>query len=380
MSKGIDNSTIIRPVRAIVDLGRIRHNISYLQSLLSPGTKVIAVVKANAYGHGDLEISRIALDAGVERLGVALVEEGIRIRRAGIQAPIHVLFEPPPGAAPEVVKQGFICTVYTAEMAKALSESASGNNPATVHIKVDTGMHRVGVQLEELGSFCEFIKGLTGVEVEGICTHFACAEEPGNSFTDKQLRLFREAAELAEARLGKTLLKHAANSAAAMSYPPSHLDMVRLGVAIYGLPPSDYFRGDENLLPALRLETKVMFNQRLVAGEGVSYGLNFRARHDTNLATIPLGYADGYTRLISGSADVLIEGKRYPVVGNICMDMCMVNTGDRNYSPGQVVTVMGEDGEESVTADEIADKLGTINYEVVCMISARVPRVFVSPK
>ncbi len=165
-----------------------------------------------------------------------------------------------------------------------------------------------------------------------------------------------------------------------MSYPPSHLDMVRLGVAIYGLPPSDYFRGDENLLPALRLETKVMFNQRLVAGEGVSYGLNFRARHDTNLATIPLGYADGYTRLISGSADVLIEGKRYPVVGNICMDMCMVNTGDRNYSPGQVVTVMGEDGEESVTADEIADKLGTINYEVVCMISARVPRVFVSPK
>ncbi len=368
----------IRPVVATVNLDNIRHNVELLKGLLPPECLFMAVVKANGYGHGEMEVSRAALDGGADRLGVALVEEGIRLRRAGFDCPIHLLFEPPPGAAAAVLENDLIATVYTDRMARALSEEAATRGvESRVHIKVDTGMHRVGIYTDEVAEFAGLLGGLPGIEVEGIYTHFAVADRIGHPFTEGQMDRFEEVAAVAEEVLGKPLVKHAANSAAVLSSPRSSYDMVRVGIAMLGMLPSGEFAGDARLRPALSLTGEVALVKRVQAGEGISYGLRYVPERDTCIAVLPLGYADGFSRLLSGNSEVLIGGKRRPVVGAVCMDLIMVDLGEEPVEPGTPFTVIGAEGSEEITADEIAGRLGTINYEVTCMISPRVPRVYV---
>ncbi len=369
----------IRPVVATVNLDNIRHNVEFLKGLLPPGCLFMAVVKANGYGHGETEVSRAALDGGANRLGVALVEEGIRLRRAGFDCPIHLLFEPPPSAAAAVLESGLVSTVYTDKMARALSgEAATRGVESRVHIKVDTGMHRVGIYPDEVAEFAGLLGRLPGIEVEGIYTHFAVAERVGHPFTEGQMDRFEEAAAVAEEVLGKPLVKHAANSAAVLSSSRSSYDMVRVGIAMLGMLPSGEFAGDARLRPALSLTGEVALVKRVPAGEGISYGLRYAPERDTCIAVLPLGYADGFSRLLSDNAEVLIGGKRRPVVGAVCMDLIMVDLGGEPVEPGTPFTVIGAEGGEEITADEIAGRLGTINYEVTCMIGPRVPRVDVN--
>ena len=368
---------IIRPVRAEVDLARIRHNTRYLKTLIPRECRFMAVVKANAYGHGALEVSRAALQAGADCLGVALLQEAVELRRGGIGCPIHLLFEIPPSAAEAALLNEVTCTVYTRELALALSRAAVElGRTARVNIKVDTGMRRVGVEPGQAGRFAELISGLEGLTLEGVCTHFATATEPENDFTDRQMDLFEAAAEEVESVYGRRLIRHAANSAAVLAFPRSHYDMVRVGIAMYGLAPSDAL-ADPELRPALSLVGEVSFVKKVGRGEGISYGLEYAPGSDTLIGTLPLGYADGFTRLLSGRADVIINGRRRPVVGVICMDMCMVELGDGDVAAGAPAVIIGRQGGEEITVDEIALALGTINYEILCMISSRVPRIYI---
>jgi len=374
MDRGAD---ITRPLEARVDLGNIKHNVAYLKGLLPAECLFMAVVKANAYGHGDVEVSKAALSAGADSLGVALVEEAERLRGAGLSCPVYLLFEPPPEAAGSVLDNNIICAVYTHELAKALSGEAEKRGvTARVQLKVDTGMRRVGVHPGDVAGFARLLAGLPGLSVEGIYTHFAVATEPDDTFTEKQMDLFESAASEAEQLLGRPLLKHAANSAGVLAFPRSHYDMVRVGIAMYGLPPSERFGDVTGLIPALSLVGEISLVKKVGAGEGISYGLTYAPSAEAYIATIPIGYADGFSRILSGRAEVLIDGTRRPVVGTICMDLSMVELGVKPVSTGNRFVVIGKDGDEEITAEEIAGKLGTINYEVVCMISARVPRIY----
>lgn len=377
--KNNERDEIVRPVAATVDLSAVRDNVAYLKGLTHPGCGFMAVVKANAYGHGDLEISRTALSSGADCLGVALLEEAERLRQAGFDCPLYLLFEPPPSAAARAVSAGLTCSLYTEGLARALSAAAVAvGQTVKVHVKVDTGMRRVGIHPAAVGEFAALLVGLPGLEVEGIYTHFALAGEPDDPFTDRQMDIFEDAAERARETLEGPLMRHAANSAGVMAFPRSHYDMVRVGIAMLGLPPSDNFAYDRNLRPALSLAGEVAFVKRVAPGEGISYGITYAPVKATYIATLPLGYADGMSRILDGRADVLIAGRRRPVVGVICMDTCMVDLGDEPVTPGTPFTIIGRDGTEEITADEVAEKLGTINYEVGCMLSSRVPRVYIN--
>lgn len=373
-----DSEQIIRPLVAEVDLGCIRQNVSFLNGLTPPRCMFMAVVKANAYGHGAPQVSRAALDAGADCLGVALVEEGVRLRAEGFDCPIYLLFETTATGAARAVAEELICSVYTEEYAKALSAAAlEQGKTVLVHVKVDSGMHRVGIAASDAAGFCSAIESLEGLEVTGIYTHFAVADDPDNAFTRSQIDRFVEACRAAESSLGRRLLKHAANSAGVMAFPESHFDMVRVGIAMLGLHPSEKVPTVERLQPALSLRGRISLIKRVPAGEGISYGLRYSPARDATIATLPVGYADGFSRLLSGKADALISGRRWPVVGTICMDACMVDLGESDVEPAEPFVLIGADGTERITAEEVADKMGTINYEVVCMISSRVPRVFV---
>jgi alanine racemase len=369
---------MIRPLSATVNLADIRHNVRFLKGLTPRGCLFMAVVKANAYGHGDVQVAAAALEAGADCLGVALVEEAARLRHVGFDCPVYLLFEPPPAGAARAVELGVTCSVYTSGFARALSLAARNEGrSARVHVKVDSGMHRVGVNPDEAAGFAAMVDELPGVEVTGIYTHFAVASDPDDPFTMSQLEAFDKAVREVEAGLGRTLVKHAANSDAVLAFPESHYDMVRVGIAMLGLLPSDAFAGATELRPALTLAGEVAFVKRVRAGEGISYGLTFAPEVDSYIATLPIGYADGFSRLLSGKADALIQGERKPVVGIVCMDVCMVDLGAEPVEPGTPFVLIGASGSDRISAEEVAEKMGTINYEVTCMISSRVPRVFI---
>jgi alanine racemase len=371
----------LRPLRATIDLDCVRRNVSFLKGLTSKDCMIMAVVKANAYGHGDVQVASAALSAGADCLGVALVEEGARLRDAGFDDPVYLLFEPPPAAAEAAVELDLICSVYSEPYAKALAEAARlRGKTALVHIKVDSGMHRVGVPPDAAEGFATALTQMEGLKITGIYTHFAVASEPSNPFTSMQMRRFEETSARIESMLGRRLIKHAANSAGVMAFPDSNYDMVRVGIAMLGLKPSDDLPMAERLEPALSLGGEVAFAKRVAAGEGVSYGLTYAPARPTTILTLPVGYADGFSRLLSGKADVLIGGKRRRVIGTVCMDVCMVDAGDDDVGPGEPFVLIGTDGIDRISAEEVAGKMGTINYEVVCMISSRVPRVFLDEK
>lgn len=369
---------LIRPVSVEVDLGAIRHNLREVRRLIGAKPKIMAVVKAEAYGHGAVRVSRAALAAGAEWLGVSLPEEGIALRKAGIQAPILVLGPLLAEQAESVLAYGLTPTICLRESAVALSRAAAAaGREVEVHLKVDTGMGRVGIEPAEAPSFAAWLLTLPGIRLGGVFSHLARADESDKTHAHSQIEAFqRVCAALTAAGIDPGLC-HLANSAAIIDLPRAHLGMVRAGIMIYGLKPFPAAGDRADLRPAFTLRARVVFTKRVPAGTGISYGHIYHTARAANIATIPLGYADGWTRLLSGRAEALINGRRYPLVGRICMDQSMVDLGDDQVEIGAEAVLIGRQGREEITADEIAAKLNTINYEVTCMISDRVPRVYV---
>jgi len=368
---------MIRPTRVEVSREAVRANVALFRSLLDPGTELMAVVKSDGYGHGDLEVTRAALAAGASRLGVALVEEAEKLREAGVDAPIHLLFEPPPASAPRVVELGLIPTVYTDEFVRELDRAAGRSGVSVpVHVKLDTGMHRVGIDTGQAVRRLSGWRGLRHLEMEGIYTHLANASKPGDPYSRLQLERFLACLEDLERAGFAFAVRHAAASGAALDLPESRLDLVRLGISMYGLYPGPGFRGAVGLTPALELKTALCHVFRAARGEGISYGLTWRMPEDGWVGVIPMGYGDGLMRRLSNRMEVLVGGRRCRQVGTICMDLCMVLLDGDGYSPGDEVVIIGEQGGQRIDADDLAEWAETINYEVVCMLGKRVPRVY----
>lgn len=375
----------VYPVWAEIDLGAVAKNVREVRRLTKPTAKILAVVKANGYGHGAAEIGRVALANGADWLGVARLSEGIALRcEAGLAAPILVLGYTPTELADEIVRHRLSQAVYTREMALALSEAAGrcGNGTrAKVHIKIDTGMGRIGLLsgsdvVEEI--LC--LARLPHLDIEGVFTHFANADSDDKDYTKRQLARFLEIAEALRKEGLDVPLKHIANSPALMEMQETHLDMVRAGIIVYGLYPSDSFkRGNVKLYPVMSLKAKVAHIKRVPAGFKISYGCTYTTSEPATIVTLPLGYADGYSRLLSDKGEVLLNGRRFPVIGRVCMDYLMVKADDAlDIAIGDQAVLIGRQSEEAITADEIAAKLNTINYEIVCMINSRVPRIYIA--
>lgn len=369
-----------RPAFATIDLAAVRANAHTLSALADPA-QLMGVVKADGYGHGAVPVARALVEAGVAWLGVALVEEGAELRDAGIETPVVLLSEPPPDAAPAVVGAALVPVVYTMAWIEALAKAVAtaGSDPVPVHLKVDTGMHRVGCDPQEAVALAEAIESRDELVLEGLMTHFAVADEPANAFTERQIERF----EAARGRLGAAGFRppviHAANSAALLVAPAARYDLVRCGIALYGVPPSAPLAGAVELRPAMSLRARVSAVRDLEAGEGVSYGHHYRLSSPVRIATVPLGYADGVPRRLGlVGAEVLVAGRRRPIAGAVTMDQLMVDCGNDPVEPGDEVVLIGGQGEEEVTVTEWAERLGTIGYEIVCGVGRRVPREYVS--
>ncbi|WP_274364188.1 alanine racemase [Paenibacillus thermotolerans] len=374
-----------RMTRAEVDLDALRHNLGEFRRALGPDIRLMAVVKANAYGHGAVKVAEEALDFGVTYLAVAFLDEALELRRHGIGAPLLVLGYTPPEAADVAREHDVTLTVFDRSMLRAAAESYAASaeaGPLRVHVKIDTGMGRIGIPDER--EACEFIEealDTKGVLVEGLFTHYAAADEADKSYTRSQHDKFERVVAHFRGKGVTFPYLHAGNSATGIDTPEWTYNMLRLGIGMYGLYPSQEVNRERvSLRPVMSLKTGVVMVKELPPGSGISYGVNYVTRGRERIATLPIGYADGYTRLLNGKADVLVHGNRAPVVGNICMDQCMVRLDGAaadEVSVGDEVVLFGRQGAESITADELAEKLGTINYEITCMLSHRVPRVYV---
>jgi alanine racemase len=371
----------MRAAWAEVDLGAIAHNVRQLLAVAAPAA-VCAVVKADGYGHGVVPVATATLQAGAQWLAVALPEEGAALRDAGIDAPVLVLSEPPPSEMELVARTGLRPTLYTRAGIHAAAVAAKTTaHGLPVHLKVDTGMHRVGADPGEAVELAELIGSHPELELEAVWTHCAVADEPDNPFTAEQLRRFDGVVDaLGRAGLRPPLL-HAANSAAAIAHPAARYDFVRAGIALYGIAPSPALAGVADLRPAMSLKARVAMVKDVAAGEGISYGHQHVFDRPAVVATVPIGYADGVRRRLSAAGgQVLIRGRRHPIVGVVTMDQLMVDCGDEPVEVGDEVVLIGEQGGETVTAEEWAARLDTVGYEIVCGIGPRVPRRYRSPQ
>jgi len=357
----------MRPTYAEIDLGAIRDNVAVLNSLVAPA-EVCAVVKADAYGHGDAPVAQAAIDSGATRLAVALVEEGVRLREAGIDAPILVLSEPDTASLPEIAKWDLTPTVYSVSCIEALASVASGIG---VHIKVDTGMHRVGASPRLLHDLVTATRA-AGLEVAAIWTHFSVADEDAD-FTRAQIETFDEAVSGYDPPL-----THLANTAGAILFPESRRSFTRIGLGIYGLHPCAATSELARLRPAMRIVTHISHVQRLEKGARPSYGRTRPLAEDSTVVTAPIGYADGMPRRLSATGAALIGGRPYPLAGTVTMDQIVIDVGDAEVHPGDEVVVLGDQGDSQFTADDWAKLLDTISYEVVCGIGPRVPRRYLA--
>jgi alanine racemase len=380
-----------RPAWAEVDLGAVRHNAALLARLAAPA-RLCAVVKAGGYGHGAVPVARAALDGGATWLAVALVAEGADLRDHGVEAPVLLLSEPTPDAMDEVVALGLTPTLYTEQGVEAAAKAvaAAGAAPLGVHVKVDTGMHRVGATGPGALSVVQAVVERPELAFGGLWTHFAVADDPGHPFTAEQCARFGIVVDRLAGRGLRPPLLHAANSAGALAHPASRLDLVRCGIALYGVAPSPALAGLEladlgvaaadpvaGLRPALSLRARVSFVKRVGAGQAVSYGLRRPLERDATIATVPVGYADGVPwRLGVSGGEVLVGGRRRPLAGSVTMDQILVDCGDDNVLPGDEVVLLGRQGTEQISAWDWADRSGTIAYEILCGIGPRVRKVY----
>jgi alanine racemase len=362
---------------AEVDLDAVMANVALLRDRVAPAA-VWAVVKAGGYGHGAVPVARAALAAGAEGLCVALLQEGAELRRAGISAPVLVLSEQPPELAPDLVALGLVPTVYTRAGVALVADAvrAAWLPPYPVHLKVDTGMHRVGAAPDDAGALARTIADSPDLVLDGCFTHLAVADEPDDPYTAWQLERFDAVlADLASAGISPRLV-HAANSAGGLAHAAARRSLVRCGIGIYGIAPGPGVAGPAaGLRPALSLHARVSQVKRLPAGARLSYGLRYRLAADATVATVPIGYADGVSRRLSSTGgEVLVGGRRRPIAGVVTMDQLMLDCGDDEVAVGDEVVLLGRQGDEEISAAEWADRLGTIGYEIVCGIGARVPR------
>lgn len=364
---------------AEIDLTAIQHNLKSVRKLIGPGPLLMAVVKANGYGHGLQEVARAALEAGVGFLGVASLDEALELRSAGINAPILVLGYIPLQYAQTAIENDISVTVFDMDTASAYSKAARGKK-AKLHIKIDTGMGRIGfIPGEESIRIIESINRLPGVELEGIFTHFAVADRKDKSYTHKQMGLFKQMISELDSCGVRPRLRHVANSAAIMDMPETKFDMVRSGIITYGLyPSSEVERKKLDLVPAMRLKSRVTMVKLLKKGEAVSYGCTFVSPADMKVATVAAGYADGYSRSLSNRAWASLKGHRVPLIGTVCMDQCMFDVSAAgDVQTGDEIILFGRP-EDGITVDDLANIAQTINYELICLITARVPRVYIS--
>jgi alanine racemase len=361
----------MRPTWAEVDLGAVAHNVGLLVERAAPAV-VCAVVKADGYGHGAVPVARAALDGGATWLAVALVEEAAVLRADGIDAPILLLSEARPDEFADVAALDLRATVYTPI---GVAAAAAAGATLRLHLKVDTGMHRVGAAPEDAVALARSVVDEPTLELEAVWTHCAVADEPEHPFTAEQLARFDDV--LAALRVSgiEVPLTHAANSAGAIAHAAARRSLVRTGIAVYGIDPSRELAGALPLRPALRLRSEVALVKRVAAGEGISYGLHHTFDRPATVATVPIGYADGVRRRLGLlGQEVLIGGRRRPMVGVVTMDQLMVDCGDDHVEPGDEVVLIGRQGLEEVTVAEWAIHLDTIGYEITCGLGPRVPR------
>ena len=368
--------TMERATRAIIDLNAIAYNVATVRNIIGPERDLMAVVKADAYGHGTLKVSRTVLNSGATCLGVALPEEGEKLRSHGIDAPILVLGVIHPKEAFKVVKAHLEQTLCTLELAEALDHAASASSQKiSVHIKVDTGMGRIGIAPQDAPAFVDKIRRFKNLHLKGIFSHLPCADEADKTFTERQIRRFDDLLREIEASGDKIPQKHLANSAGVLDFPKSHYDLVRPGIMLYGLRPSPHVGRGVTLKPAMTLKTKISYLKQIPPGTPISYGHTFCCDRQMLVATLPIGYADGYSRGLSNRGYAMIRNMRAPLVGRVCMDMCMFDvTSIKGIREGDDAVLFGE----KPTVDELAAQLDTINYEIVCSVGKRVPRIFVT--
>ena len=374
-----------------IDLKAIDHNICQLRRITDPGAGLMAVVKANAYGHGALEVAKQSIESGAVCLGVARISEGMLLRKAGISAQILILGYTPADFANALIEYDLTQTLFSLETAETLSDAANKQGKKiSVHLKVDTGMGRLGFVSDPLikgdrekaadKTFreVEAIARLSGLTLEGIFTHFATADSADKTYANEQFENFKILLNQINRAGIEIPVKHAANSAALIDMPETHLDMVRAGISLYGLYPSDEVDKDRiDLQPAMTFKSRIVQLKAVPTGFKVSYGCTCETKHPTTIATVPVGYADGYNRALSSCGFMLVKGVRAPVMGRICMDLTLLDVG---HIPDVVledeVVIFGRMGDASIPVDEIATTLNTINYEVVSTITDRVKRIF----
>ncbi len=363
---------------AEIHLDNIAGNVLAMREKLPAGCRFLGVVKADAYGHGAVPVAKKLESIGCEYLAVACIDEAVELREAGVKAPILILGYTPPVYAAELSRYAVTQAVGSLDMARELSANA-GNAPVRVHLKLETGMGRTGFRVlngQELDEAAEALK-LPGLDAEGVFTHFAVSDEFGDPFTQEQFTRFMSAVTSLEASRGSRFrIRHCANSGAVINYREYCLDMVRPGIATYGLYPAKE-TGGIPLRPGMSLRSRIVQVTSHEAGDTISYGRRFRAEGPMRVAVVPIGYADGLHRALSGQLEVLIRGRRCRQLGRICMDMCMVDvTQLDDVRPGEIATIFGRDGDAEISVDELAEKAGTISYELLCAVSPRVPRIY----
>jgi alanine racemase len=373
----------LRPAWVEVDLAAVSANVAHIGGLVAPSA-VCAVVKADGYGHGAVPVARAAIAGGASHLGVALAEEGHELRQAGIDVPVIVLSEPAPEAMRLVVEDKLTPTIYTERGLAALLGAVSAHDegaPVPVHLKVDTGMHRVGASPAHVLELARAVAANPVLSLEGLYTHLAVADEPADPYTQEQLATFDQVIAALAAGGTRPPLLHAANSAGALVHPASRYQMVRPGIAIYGLAPASSMRSHPAVRPLLRalsFKAEVSYVKEVAAGEALSYGLHYRLPASSVIATVPVGYADGAPRRLSEVAgEVLIGGRRRPIAGSVSMDQILVDCGPGpGVKAGDEVVLIGRQGDDEITAWEWGERLGTIAYEVTCALSPRLPRIY----
>jgi alanine racemase len=373
-------TSFYRPTWVEVDLDAVTSNVKAFRNALPDLVRLMAVVKANAYGHGALKVAETALSAGASSLGVAFLDEALQLRRAGFTCPILIMGYTDPAGYSLAIEHRLDLTFYDPDSLKKLGEKANElKQSATIHIKVDTGMGRLGlIDEQELIDMVEYIKNHPFLEWRGLFTHYACADEPDKENTFQQSDRFKQMMEALDKEGFKPPQVHAGNSATGIDIPDLAFDMVRLGISLYGLYPSNDVSRDKIVLqPVLSWNTKIVQLKQVPEGTPISYGSTYRTKGIERIATLPVGYADGYTRLLAGKGEVIVKGHRVPVVGRICMDQMMINVTDVPEAElGDEVVLIGCQGNETVSAEEMAEWVGTINYEIPCKIGLRVPRIY----
>ena len=366
-----------RPTVGEVDLGALEFNYRQIRKRIPEGVKLLAVVKADAYGHGAIPVSLKLEKLGVEYLGVAITEEGVELRRGGVKAPILVLGGIFGGEVDQIFRFRLTPVLFRKDALKLLSREAERRKrKVKVHLKVDTGMGRLGVPLSLWPDFLKEVKRVPKIEIEGILSHFSMADEE-KGYTQNQWRGFQRAVAIAQEMGVSCRYLHMASSATLTAFPAYSAKLVRPGIMLYGSYPSPTFQATIPLKPVMTLKTRIHFLKPVPSGTRISYGGTFTTKRESLIAPLPIGYADGYSRHLSNHGEVLIHGKRAPVVGKVCMDFIMVDVTDiPHVSVGDEVVLMGRQGREQITAEEIAEKINSISYEVLCLIGKRVPRIY----